>query len=439
MHLLNGLMKNLNQASQIVTSHPLENLPDLDETIDEEAEYSKKRKIIQTIIHGEGDKGKVKESEASNTLRKVSSTPIHKLRNVMFKKMLLKLISNFYEERIKERNVQENFCDFVYGAILRKYFMKKAAESKYHHLLASCVKYKSIIRVRVFGRFLGLYEEFDSDDLSFYIECLQFLQNSPSGVFSYFSENIENILIPYVRCLECIKYFEKFLPKNEIPAIRGKLERMKREDKQNKLGVVDIDEFLEQLVESHNDHNKSTKHFMECIYGAADLNDDGYLQLKEFDLLMRFLTQIPFSENITKRIFEEYAETFLSEEEEEVKAISFENLCQLNLENKIFFASSIRNLTGVKNGEEALIALENLSEKIEDIVSEFQWRFSESQMWEEHMEELNSLLSIIREKLYSKRNPEKNYLAYCLINLESKRVIVEEKLKELLPQFALGL
>ena len=439
-NVLSGLMKNLLQASQIVTSHPLETLPDVEEANDEDAEFTKKKKIIQTIIHGTDiDKEKIKESEASNTLRKVSLTPMHRLRNVMFKKMLLKLVLYFYDERMKERNVQESFCDFIFGVLLKKYIMKKAAESKYHHLLASCVKYKSIIRVRVFGRFLGLYDEFDSEDLTFYIECLQFLQNSPSGIFATSPENIDSILVPYVRCMECIKYFEKILPKNEIPAIRGKLEKMKREDKLNKLGVVDIDEFLEQLVESHNDHNKSTKHFMDCIYSAGDLNDDGYLQYKELELLMRFLSQIPFSENVVKRIFDEYAETFLSEEDEEVRAISFENLCQLNVSHKLFVAASIRRVTGVKNGEEALVELEKLEEEVEEVTAEIYWRFSESQAWDEHMDELDCLLGILKQKIYSRRNPEKTYLAFCLMFLESKRLIVEERLKELVPGFALGI
>ena len=261
-HVLAGLLKNLLQATQIVSSHPLESLPDVAEELDDEAEYTKKKRFIQTIISGDDDKKeKIKESDASYTLRRVSITPVHKLKNVMFKRMLLKLIQNFYDERIKERNSQDNFCDFVYNVLLKRYIMKKAAESKYHHLLASCVKYKSILRVKVFGRFLGLYDEFDSDDLQFYIDCLVFLQNSPSGIFNIPSDSIESIYFPYIRCVECIKQFEKYLPISQIPIIKVNLEKMKKDDKQNKQTVVDIDEFLEQLIETHNDNNKSTKHF----------------------------------------------------------------------------------------------------------------------------------------------------------------------------------
>ena len=369
-HVLSGLLKNVLQATQIVKSHILETLPNAEE-IEEEAEFSKKKKILQTIIAAEDDKKeKIKETEACNTLRRVSIIPVHRLKNVMFKKMVLKLILNFYDERVKEKGGNENFCDFVYNILLKKYMMKKAAENKFHHLLASCVKYKFITRVRVFGRFLGLYDEFDSNDLQFYIDCLIFLQNSPSGVFNVPSDSLDSVMVPYVRCVECIKYFENFLSKKDLPLLKSRLDKMKKDDKLNKSGVVDIDEFLEILIETHNDHNKNTKNFMQHIYGAADLNDDGYLQFKEFELLMRFLSEVPYSENIIKMIFGEYAETFLSEEDEEVKAISFENLCQLNLRHKAFTSNCIKNLTGNSNDEEALIKLEDLDDKIEDIIDE---------------------------------------------------------------------
>ena len=437
--MLAGLLKNLSQASQIISNHPLESLPDTIEEAQEENEGYKKKKIIQTVQQVEEDKKeKFKESDASNTLRKVSHTPVHKLKNVMFKKMLLKLILYFYDERIKEKGTSEHFCDFVFGCLMNKYIMKKAAESKFHHLLASCVKYKFIIRVRVFGRFLGLYDGFDNEDLNFYIECLQFLQNSLLGSSTFLLESLEIIWVPYNRCLESIKFFEKSLPKSEIPYLKSKLDKMKKEDKISKQGVVDIDEFLEQIVETHNDHNKSTKHFMECIYGAADLNDDGYLQYKEFELLMRFLSVYQFKEVTVRRLFDKYAETFLSEEEDEIKAISFENLCQMNMSHKVFLANSVKLFIGVSNGEEALEKLENIEKGIEDCIAEIHWRFSETQTWEEHIDELTNLLSIVKAKIKAKRNPEKTYLAFCLIESESKRILVDDRIKELIPNMAFG-
>lgn len=437
--LLTNLLKNVGQVINSVYSHPLDQIADpaLQNT-EEENEENKKKKFLDKIIPLEEDKKiKLGESEATSILKKVTNTPSHKLRNVMFKKMLLKYINIFYDELIKSETPCEYLCDFVYSILIKKYSMKKAADSKFSHLLASCVKYKSITRIRVFARFIGLYEAFDNEDLKFYMNCYNFLMTSPSGTVNS-QDCLEFISIPYVRCVECIKFYEKLLPKNGVTNLKVKLDKMRKVDRVNRLGVVDIDEFLEQIVETFNDFNKSTKNFMKSIYEAADLNDDGYLQFKEFELILRFLTDIPFSHSITIELFSEYAETFLSEEEEEVKAISFENLCHLNKYHKIFKASSIRNLLGFSNQEEADRTLDIIQGSIEDVLSEFLWRFSETQAWDENLDELKVLLGSVQLKILSKKDPDTALLAYKLIDLESKRMIVDEKLYELLPKFVLG-
>lgn len=439
-NLLTGLLKNLIQAQLIISKHPLDSLPEPFEEVEEDLdETTKKKKILQTIIGNEDEKKlKFSQSEAFLMMQRVSSTPSHRLKNVMFKKMLLKLILLCYDEKFKEKSTCENFCDFVFSILLKKYMMRKAAESKYHHLLASCVKYKSISRVRVFARFLGLYNAFDLDDLSFYMESYEFLQNSPSGVFNQTGEGLEIIYVPYIRCVECIKYYEKNLPKSTLSLLRMKLEKMRKIDKSNRLGVVDIDEFLEQLVETYNDFNKSTKDFMKCIYEAADLNDDGYLQYKEFELLLRFVSQVAYSSKLSLQLFEEFAENFLSEEDDEVKAISFENLCQMNKNYKVFTENSIHNVTGINSAEAAAELLEKIQLNLEDILAEFMWRFSETLLWEDHIDEIKLLLSSVKEKIESKKNQETAYLAFRLIDLESKRILVEERLEEFLPDVCKG-
>lgn len=437
--LLTNLLKNVGQVISAINSHPLDQIPDPTfQNVEEEIEDFKKKKYLDKILPIEEDKKiKLDQSEAYLILKKVTNTPLHKLRNVMFKKMLLKYISIFYEELNKCDTQCEHFCDFVYSILIKKYSMKKAADSKFSHLLASCIKYKSIIRIRVFARFIGLYEAFDIDDLKFYMNCYSFLMTSPSGTIIS-QDCIEYISIPYVRCVECIKYYEKVLPKSGVTNLKVKLDKMRKVDKVNRLGIVDIDEFLEQIVETFNDFNKSTKNFMKSIYEAADLNDDGYLQFKEFELLLRFLTEFPYSQVMAIELFSEYSENFLSEEEEEVKAISFENLCQLNKHHKIFKASSIKNLLGYASQDEALRILEGIQGSIEDVLSEFLWRFSETQVWDENLEELKSLLAGVQFKIIGKKDTDTALLAYKLIDLESKRLVVEEKLYELLPKFVFG-
>lgn len=441
-NVLSGLMKNIALAVTMISKHPLETLPDTPEDPSPQSLYNKeepkKTKFLQVIVD-ETRRLKSPHSEASSVLQKISSTPVHKLKNVMFKKMLLKLVYIFYDERIKDRNNSSYFYDFVFMVLVKKYMMKKAAESKFHHLLASCAKYKSIPRVRLFGRFMGLYHGLDNDDLNFYIECIEFLQNSPSGTLSVLQDLPEIVTVPYVRCIECLKYHEKSLPKTGTMILRMKLDKMRRNDNINRLGVVDMDEFLEQVIEIYSEFNKSTKNFMKCIYEAADLNNDGYLQFKEFELLIRFLSVYGYNKTTAFELFEEYSETFLSEEDDEVKAISFENLCVLNKLNKLFSSESIKKFTGLHTSEDVLKALESIQNSLEDVLSELLWRFTETQLWEDHMEELNCLLESAKNKLLGKSDPETAYLAYKLIDMESKRALIEDRVYELLPKFCMSL
>lgn len=95
-----------------------------------------------------------------NKVRRVTNIPVHKLRKIMFKKMLLKLISSFYESVIIEE-INEEFSIYVYKKLVKKFIMIKAADNRYEYMLNSCIKYKYIPRVRLFGRLLQLYQPFD--------------------------------------------------------------------------------------------------------------------------------------------------------------------------------------------------------------------------------------------------------------------------------------
>lgn len=429
--ILDCLKQNISEAFCCIIAHPLENV----QIIENAEEESKQTKLFQSVIAEEEKKYK-KDSNYQAMILKISRTPVHKLKNVMFKKMLLRFITFFYEERLKSSEKFESFGEFVFSTLLKKYTMKKAVENRFQHLLASCVKYKLIHRVRVFGRFLGVYEGFDGQDLEFYLENLSFLNNSPSGLPAISSESFWT---PYIRCVECIKHATKSLPAESLPILKETLEILKKSDKNNPKGIVELDEFLEKLVDSFSSHKKTTHDFIKIIYEAADLNQDGYLQYREFELLLRFLSEKPFHSSTCTELFTQYAENFMAEDDQQVKAISFMNLCQLDLQNSIFSPEVIFSLTGVRNPEEALGYLKEIELDIEGILEEIYWRFSQNLLWEDHQEELQNLLRIISEKVKVRNSPEVVILALRLLQEDSKRCIVVENLKELFPVIGLAL
>lgn len=443
-NILNAVSAGISRALTIITSSPLESMSAAE--VNEGENEEKGKKLLINIIGSEEEKMIYSEHEivASMMIRKIGMTPAFKLKHAMFKKMLLKLITSFYEDKIKDPTSKIEYGVYVYSLLMKKYMMKKAAQNRFKHLLSSCVKYKNINRVRIFGRFIGLYGAFDLNDLNFYLTNAQNLKLGLAGKLFVNSETSEQHLTQYGRCLECLKYVSKSFPPTETQDLYHKLDLMKHVDKQSKITVVDIDEFLEVVIEKHHSHKSESYTFLKYIYDSADviskqLNEDGYLQHREFSLLIRNLSNIPVSEG--NRLFEAFAENFLSENDLEVRAISLENFVELHATNPIFTQEKVAEFTGVKNDLEAEGKLEGVHEELEVRLNEIQWRLSESKELGEYQEEFSNLLETLRLKIYSYNkcsNPKAVWLCLRLLEEESKILLIHDRLNELLPRFAQG-
>jgi len=398
-------------------------------------EDTKQSKLLKAVVIEEEKKDK-KESSVRGTIMKISRTPIHKLNNVMFKKMLIKMISFFYEEFQRVQETVKDFGEFVYSCLFKKYMMRKAAENRFFHLLSSCMKYRQIAKIRTFSRFVGLFDGLDYQDLKFYLESLNFLHSNTSGGQLIFSELTESYLVPYTRCLECLKNAAKDLPTESLDFVRANLEKLKKTTKMNLKGVIEMDDYLEVLVDAFSLNKRNNRDFMRLIYNAADLNNDGYLQYREFELLVKFLSEKKFTQSSCLELFNNYAENFMAEDDEQVKAISFMNLCELDKEENLFTQNLLIGLIGVSNEEEGLKKCKALEPALDDLMEEINWRFSHSSLWEDHEEELSSLLKILKAKFKAKNNSEEVLLALKLLQEDSKRCIISAALNEFMPLFA---
>lgn len=265
--ILNALSAGLNQALIAISESPIEILPDPEPEIEE-----KKRKLLFNILPTEEEKGTSEfEAIAQTMIRKIGMTPNYKLKHAMFKKMLLRLITNFYDDRGKDMNNKLEFGVFVFSTLMKKYMMKKAAQNRFKHLLSSCMKYKSISRVRIFGRFIGLYGIFDLNDLNLYVTSAQTLKAGLTGKAFTNLESSERHFTNYSRCMECVKLLSKTLPKAEVTEITHKIEIIKINDTVNRTTVIDVDEFLEIIIEKYHFHKSEAYNFVKLIYEAGDV------------------------------------------------------------------------------------------------------------------------------------------------------------------------
>jgi hypothetical protein len=161
--------------------------------------------------------------------------------------------------------------------------------------------------------------------------------------------------------------------------------------------------------------------------------------MQEYELLIRHLTTCPLT--YARKLFNSYAESLLSDEDLEVKAISLETLFELNSDHKIFSQEGVFALTRVNTGEEASEKLKELIDDLEYKLNEIQWRLSESKDLGQYQEEFSNLLETLRLKAYSQdpSNSRSVWLCLRILEEESKRLLIQDRLFEFFPKFAIEL
>ena len=210
-------------------------------------------------------------------IQKIKNTPQHKLKKILVKKILLKFITSFYESKMQKRSLdievskKQDISQHIFESLANKYGPGKIAENKFAQICSSCIKYKHVKRVKLFGRFFKLYDDFDNEDLDTYFEYLIFLKNSQGKEFAN-SEYNEQLIITYEKAIDLYKSnFLLNFADSDRKSIKHWLELNKFLDNLYKVYVIDQDAYLEYLLERNRSKKYARVNFLRCIYEAADV------------------------------------------------------------------------------------------------------------------------------------------------------------------------
>lgn len=250
-----------------------ESITSMEQEQDKEAEsqpFERKKPRLLTFIQ------KIEKTEKKETrdlisliTQKVLQTPAHKLKSIVFKRMLMKLITSFYEakqKKITEGDRKQNMTQIVTEMLYNKYGMPKVVENKYVQLLSSCIKYKSIKRVHNFGKFLRLYDNFNLEDLNFYMDSVTAMKQT------HFSENGEELKIHFDKALDwCKNFLPSFLPSADRQKIKVFIENYKQVDPVTRVPTVEVDALLECCIEIIHRNRIENADFLMSIYEAGDV------------------------------------------------------------------------------------------------------------------------------------------------------------------------
>ena len=108
-----------------------------------------------------------------------------KFNNFMSQKVVLKLISQIYSERLhitKQEGTSRDLdmASFAYQYFINSFGINKLADQKFLILALSVRRYSSNLRINMFSRFLGLNDDFtnySTDELNKYMEVYDYVLN----------------------------------------------------------------------------------------------------------------------------------------------------------------------------------------------------------------------------------------------------------------------
>jgi hypothetical protein len=205
----------------------------------------------------------------STAVNKVINTPQQKLKSVVFKRTLMRLIAGFYEIKMKKFNEgdkRQDMGQIVIEYLYNHYGMPKVVESKFTQILSSCIKYKDIRRVHLFGRFLKLFNTLSIEDLHFYIESVTvFKQN-------YYTESMEEMKVPYDKVLDWYRFIlPAVLSESERLKVKVFIETYKQTDPVTRVPTLEVDSLLEFVIDILQQAKYENLDFLRSIYEAGDV------------------------------------------------------------------------------------------------------------------------------------------------------------------------
>lgn len=359
-----------------------------------------------------------------------------KIRSITLIKLINSLISDYFSQ-MKDDLIPQTQPLFIY---IYDYFsikhggIKKVVETKYKQMLTACSHHRSIPSIRLFCRFLGLFDPLEIEFFRTYITILDLLSKYSRLGVDIPSTDFEDQQIPAVRCLEVISsYFKGKYSDSEINSLKSDLTRITKPcPKCINSGVVDKTELVLFIIQYYSNFLKLSNNKVKELFEAADLNDDKFLQFEEFDLLFRSIERKIYTEEMSKNYFQSYSDLIAEVNGENYPAISYDKFSIFSLEKDVFSKREQDEFIGPISHNDILKKLNELHAKSDFVVKELKWRLFKSGKVTKNF---NEMIDVLGKKLDEKDSRRSVYIAYLLINGESVRRLVDSIIEKELPSF----
>ncbi|EAR84985.2 hypothetical protein TTHERM_00585430 (macronuclear) [Tetrahymena thermophila SB210] len=356
----------------------------------------------------------------------------------MTKKNVCKYITNIYNEKQKNELSRSDPLHVVcYDYFLSSFGLKKVAETKILQFYEALYFFKSSsIRIKLFGQFLGLFEEYSNDELDYYLSTLKQLDEDVPNFVQTQHQLTEIVYCSFEKIISILKKQEEETNKIFIDKQISHIQKNRVLSKQNNnYPMVDVDIAMEKVLEGYQRIKQSNKELI-ILFTSADLDLDGVIGFYEFICLYKYIEEKE-DDNLdllsAKKLFFSKCDTLNSETGE--KSLSLEAFVSMCTVSGFFRQDKVQKFMKQQNlSPSDCQNFEQLKNNQVDLIQQIKMRLIKANAYSPFFSKaIQNLVKIIQNSQIDNEQKQTTWISYRILDLESKKAILLFQMHSFIP------
>ncbi|KAL4485386.1 hypothetical protein ABPG72_008254 [Tetrahymena utriculariae] len=355
----------------------------------------------------------------------------------MTKKNVCKYITNIYNEKQKNELTRNDPLHVVcYDYFVSSFGLKKVAETKILQFYEAIYFFKNnSTRIKLFGSFLGLYEEYSNDELDFYLSTLKQLDEEVPNFVQTQHQLTEIVYCSFEKIISILKRQEEETNKIFIDKQISHIQKNRILSKQNNnYPMVDVDIAMERVLEGYQRIKQSNKELI-VLFTSADLDLDGVIGFYEFMCLYKYIEEKEDDNSDllnAKKLFFSKCDALNSETGE--KALSLEAFVSMCTINGFFRQDKVQKFANSNLSPRDCQNFEQLKSNQGDLIQQIKMRLIKANAYSPFFSKaIQNLVKIIEKQQIDNEQKQTTWISYRILDLESKKAILLFQMHNYLP------
>ncbi|CAG9329241.1 unnamed protein product [Blepharisma stoltei] len=218
-------------------------------------------------------------------------------RASMTSKMVNRIMATVYEGFAnKIKTDEDGLLEATYDEFSQKYGLKTVCDRKFLEFIASLFKTADNLRSLVYLKFIGAGEKlyvrnYNKKSLEIYLDALAFMYNSKIGITINLDDTSDQIYLPTIRAVECIKEkMENFADKKMIAQIVSIVEKASIPDPKriNQGGLIESELVLKLIIDTYEEYQiRAQEGVIQALKSIKYDEDLSGISKAEFLILIR--------------------------------------------------------------------------------------------------------------------------------------------------------